>query len=69
MKESGYFAVTIYVCLYSHNLIIAGILPMTLWRVDSAAALKYNGYEFELLLAGHLDNGCAHWRGTSYVNE
>ena len=35
--------------------IIATILAMTLWCMDSAAALKCNGYRLESLLAGNLD--------------
>ena len=39
-----------------------------LWSVDSAAALKCNGYGLESLLPGHLEKGSVHWRGLWYVN-
>ena len=42
---------------------IAAILAVTLWHVDSAAALKCNGYGLELLLAGYFEKGGVHWRG------
>ena len=35
--------------------IIATILQVTLWHMDSAPALKCNGYGLESWLAGHLE--------------
>ena len=40
-------------CLYA--AIIAMILAMKLWHMDSAAALKCNGYGLESSLAEHLE--------------
>ena len=40
---------------------IATILAV-LWCVDSAAALKCNGYGLESSAAGHLDKDGVHWR-------
>ena len=42
-------------CVYI--VIIATILAVTLWPMDSAAALKCGGYEFKSLLARHLEKG------------
>ena len=51
-------------CVYV--AIIAAILQVTLWRVNSAASLKCNGgYRLETWLAGHLDIGGIHQRGSS----
>ena len=47
-------------CVYI--AIIAAILAVTLWCVDSAAALKCNGYGLESWLAGHLNKGSVHWK-------
>ena len=47
-------------CVYI--AVIAIILAVMLWQVDSAAALKCNGYRLESLSAGHLDKGSAYWR-------
>ena len=44
-------------CIY-----ISTILPVMLWHVDSAPALKCNGYGLESWLAGHLDKSIIHWR-------
>ena len=44
------------------------ILAVTLWHVDSAAALKYHSYELEPSLAGHLDKGSIHWMGSWYMD-
>ena len=46
-------------CVY---IIIATIRAAVLWQVDSAAALKCNGYGLESSLAGHLDKGSVHWK-------
>ena len=47
--------------LFCHNHLCVFILPLfaiilqvTLWHVDSAPALKCNGYKIESWLAGHL---------------
>ena len=48
-------------CVYI--AIIATILQVTQWRVDSAPALKRYGYRLESWLAGHLEKGCVHCRG------
>ena len=48
--------------------IIATILAEMLWHMDSAAASKCNGYEYEFLLAGHLDKSSIDWRGSWQVN-
>ena len=45
-------------CVYI--AITAAILRMTLRPMDSAAALKCNGYGLESWLAGHLHKGSAH---------
>ena len=37
--------------------IIATIMAVMLWRVNSAAASQCNVYRFESLLAGHLEKG------------
>ena len=62
-----HFVVTIYVCLNSHNF-----HNVTLWCVDSAAALKCgpNGYRLGSLLVEHLpvDNVVYTGRGAKYVN-
>ena len=55
-------------CLYQFiALIIVTILPVMLWCMDSVAAFKCIGYEFESWLAVHLDKGNLLWRGTQYV--
>ena len=43
--------------------IIATILAVMLWHVDSAPALKCIGSGLKSLLAGHLEKDSAHWRG------
>ena len=48
--------------------IIATILAVTLWYMDSAAALKCNDYTLESLLTGYLDKDSVHWRGGQYMN-
>ena len=53
-------------CVYID--LIATIMAVTLWFVDSAAALKCNGYGLKSLLAGHLEKGSVHCRGIQYVN-
>ena len=45
-------------CVYI--AIIAKILQVMLQRVDSAPALKCNGYELESWLAWHLEKGSVH---------
>ena len=40
--------------------IIATIVPVILWHVNKAADWKYNGYELESWLAGHLNKGSVH---------
>ena len=47
-------------CVYI--AIIATNLQVMMWRMDSAPALKYNGYALESLLAGHIEKGSVHWR-------
>ena len=49
-----------FMCVYLP--IIAAILAVTLWQVDSAAALKHKGYQLESSLVGHLDKGSVMWR-------
>ena len=51
-------------CVYI--AITSTILPVTLWRMSSAAALKCNA--MESWLAGHLDTGNIHQRGAWYMN-
>ena len=48
-------------CVY--NAIIALILQVMLWHVDSGPALKFNDDELESWLAGYLEKGSAIWRG------
>ena len=48
-------------CLYI--AIIATILPVKLWGVNSALLLKYNGCELVSWLAGHSEKDSVHWRG------
>ena len=45
-------------CVYI--AIIATILAVMLWPVDSAAALKWNDYGLESSLAEHLDKDIVH---------
>ena len=40
--------------------IVDVILQVTLWHVDSAPALKCNGYKLKSWLAGHLEKGSVH---------
>ena len=47
-------------CVYV--TIIAMILQVMLWHVESAPALKCNGYGLESWLAGHLEKDSVHWR-------
>ena len=51
-----------------HIVIIANVLAVMLWRIDSVAALKCNGYRVKSLVVGHLDKGNVHWKGAWYVN-
>ena len=71
MIGSGYFAndsilpmeailLSPFMCVYI--TIIATILVVMLWYVDSAAALKYNGYGFESSLARQLEKDSIYWR-------
>ena len=48
--------------------VFATILAVMRWCVDSAAALKYNGYRLESPLGGNFDKDSVHWRGPWYVN-
>ena len=48
-------------CVYI--AIIATILQLMLWCIDSAPALKYKGYELESWLAGHFNKDSVQWRG------
>ena len=43
--------------------IIAAILQVNLWCMNSATALRCNGYGLESWLARHLKKGSVHWRG------
>ena len=54
------------VCLSSHICSDSGSDTVVL--VNSAAALKCNGYRLESLLAQHLNKGSEHRRGAWYVN-
>ena len=38
-------------------VMIARILAVTVWCMDSVAALECNGFRFESWLTGHLDKG------------
>ena len=69
VKGSGCFAVdsilpfeTIlqksFMCVYI--AIIATILQVTQWCVDSAPTLKCNSHKLESWLAGHLEKGIVH---------
>ena len=51
-----------FMCVYI--AIIATLLAVLLWRVDSAAALKCKGCRLKSSLAGYLDEGSVHWRGS-----
>ena len=42
--------------------IIATILAVTLWCMDSAAALKCNDDGLESLLTGYLEKSSKHWK-------
>ena len=55
-----------FMCVYI--AIIATILAVRLWLLNSATALKYNDYGLESTLEGHLNKGRVHWRGAQYVN-
>ena len=79
-SESKYWKVAILQSLtfylqrlfYHHRLcvyiaIIAIILAVTLWRMDSVAVLKCNGGRFKSLLVPHIDQGSLHWREGSGV--
>ena len=51
--------------------IIGAAMSVTLWCMDSAAALKCNSYGLESLLAVHLGKGSVYLytrEGTWYVN-
>ena len=48
-------------CIYI--AVIATILAVMLWQVDSTAALKYSGYVMELLLAGYFGKSSVHCKG------
>ena len=76
-KPSDYFAVNSilsldaillspFMCVYV--AIIATILLTILRHVDSAAALKYNGYRLVSWLAEHFEKSIVHWKETQYVN-
>ena len=54
-----------FTCVYI--ALIAVILAVMLWCMDSAAALKCNGYGLESLLTGYLDQGSVHRRDAQYV--
>ena len=56
------FFVTIHVCLNGRYYYMVTLAVM-LWHVNSATALKCNGYGMESLLAQHLDKGSVPWRG------
>ena len=43
--------------LYVYKAIIARILAVMLWRMNSASSLKCNGSKFESSLSGYLDKG------------
>ena len=58
---SVYIAIITAMQLY-FLLSAVAIASVTLWRVDSAAALKWNSNGSEYWLAGHLDKGSVHWR-------
>ena len=45
-------------CLYSHNCLNS----VTFWCMDSASALKCNGYKRESLQAEHLGKGSIYWK-------
>ena len=48
-------------CVYI--AIFATIPQVMQWHMDSAPALKCNGYGLKSWLAGHLEKGSVHWRG------
>ena len=48
-------------CVYV--AIIALVLAVVLWCMDSVAALQCNGYGLDSSLAGYLDKGSVHWKG------
>ena len=71
-EGSGYFVIngilpleailpSLFKCDYV--TIIATVLAVTLWCVDSAAALKCNGCRMESSVAGHLKKSSVHQRG------
>ena len=47
-------------CIYI--AVIATIQQVMLWHMDSAPALKCNGYKLESWLAGDLEKGSVDWR-------
>ena len=49
--------------MYVYTAIIAIILQVALWHMESALALKYYGDGLESWLAGHLEKGTVLWRG------
>ena len=55
------FAATIHVCLYSHNCYNSG---SNVVHMDNTAVLKCNDCRMKPWLAGHLDKGIVHWRGS-----
>ena len=55
----GKIATAFYLLKYNID-IIATILQVALWYVDSAPALKYISYKLESWLAGHLEKGSVH---------
>ena len=68
-QRSGYFTIDgillleailllPFMCVYT--AISARILAVTLWCMDSSAALKCNSYWLKSLLAGHLKKGSVH---------
>ena len=54
------FCCNLFICIC--RALFAIIVPVTLWRIDSAPALKCNDYQLESWLAGHLKKGSVHWR-------
>ena len=44
-------------------------MAVMLWSIDSATALKYNGYRIESLLIEHMDKGTVHGGEVYKVRE
>ena len=55
------FLLLLFMCIQIN--IIAMILAVTLWCVDSGAALKCNDDGLESLLTGQFEKSSKHWRG------